>query len=155
MGKGVIKTTGMPQVSPIQPGLSLSLPPAFYSMGTIQDINNPQLPPIPFIQAFGTQLGLGLNLKVNYETITINGITIANGVKLVNRGEIVSLNTNNDGGTLMDRASQAVIPFYQPYANEMGLVAAVQGGANGTMVNFDVVTDTRSGTPVAVALVIV
>jgi hypothetical protein len=161
MGKGVIKTSGIPTSS--SPGSAPGaggtspFPTNFngpYIVGTIQDIQNPQLV-VNFFQAYGLQMGLNVGEKVNYSTMTVNGQQLAGSVSLVERGEIMSIDSSDDGvGTLLDRATNTVIPFCQVNPVEMGLVAATPT-SKGTRVNFEVVTDAKSGQQIAVALFVI
>lgn len=103
---------------------------------------------INFAQSLGAEIGIQVNSKVDYQTVTVNGQVIANVIRLAHRGEIVSINATNDGGILLDKATGAQMPFQQQYANESGL-------AQGVKVNFERVIDPVTGASTAVALVIV
>jgi hypothetical protein len=130
-----------------------SNPPGQIMTGTIEDAANPQLN-ISFSQAYGAEMGLAANVKVNYVTVTVGGQLIANTVRLLQRGEIMSINADDTTGTLLDRSNGNTIPFAQTYANEMGLVAR-SGNIKGSMVHFETIVDPTTGQLTAVALEIV
>ena len=90
-------------------------------------------------------------MKVSYEFVTINGKNIANSVKLLERGVIQTINTTNDGGTLLDKATNLVIPFAQTYCKESGFVAPTQGG-KGSVVSFERIIDPKTASFIAVCL---
>jgi hypothetical protein len=121
-------------------------PPGQVITGTLQDLQSGAT--INFSQAFGAEIGITLGAKVEYFTANVGGQTIANVVRLAHHGEIVSINTTDDGGTLLDKASGQTIPFAQVGAAESGL-------AQGTKVNFERIIDPNSGTITAVALIAV
>jgi hypothetical protein len=134
------------------------LPPSQTVTGTLQDIDSGAI--INFIQPFGIQLGIVAGAKVNYVSITVAGQAVANSVRLLQRGEIMSIDTsgdaNNDSiGTLLDRATGNIIPFAMAYCQESGLVAAVPGSSKGTMVHFETVIDPNTALVTAVALEII
>ena len=106
---------------------------------------------IDFQQAFGVEIGLANGLKVSYEVVTVNGKTIANSVKLLERGVIQTINSTNDGGTLLDKATNMVIPFAQTYCKESGFVAPSQG-VKGSVVSFERIIDPKTASFIAVCL---
>jgi len=106
---------------------------------------------IDFEQSFGIEIGLANGLEVSYEVVTINGKTIANSVKLLERGEIQTINATNDGGTLLDKATNVVIPFAQTYCKESGFVIPSQG-VKGSIVSFERIIDPKTASFIAVCL---
>lgn len=103
---------------------------------------------VNFEQSLGAEIGIAVDAKVQYQTVTVGGQVIANVVKLVHRGEIVSVNTTNNGGILLDKASNTNIIFQQQYCNESGIAAGVK-------VNFERVINSATGAFTAVALEVV
>lgn len=106
---------------------------------------------INFAQPFGAEIGLVDGVKVSYNTVTVNGQVMANCVKLLERGVIQTINSTNDGGTLLDRATKQIITFSQLYCAESGFVAAVQG-KGGSLVSFERVIDPKTAAYIAVCL---
>lgn len=124
----------------------ITTPPGEVLTGTLQDIQTGAN--VNFAQSLGAELGLIVGAKVNYNTVTVGGQVIANSVGLTHRGEIISVNPTNDGGMLLDKATNAPMGFQQQYSNESGLT-------QGTKVNYQRVIDPVTGAYTAVALVIV
>lgn len=118
-------------------------PPGQVVSGTLEDVQSGAV--INYSQAFGAELGIAVGVKVNYQTVTIGGQTVANVVTLAHRGEVTSINSTNDGGTLTDKATKASIPFAQVGVAESGIVA-------GTKVNFEKIVNPLTGAVTAVAL---
>lgn len=123
----------------------ITSPPGLVLQGTLQD--DATGTQIPFSISFGAELGIIVGAKVDYQTVSAGGQTTANVIKLAHRGEIVSVNATNDGGTLIDRATNMQIPFAQTTAN-----ATL---SQGTKVNFERIIDPNSGNITAVALIVV
>jgi hypothetical protein len=121
-------------------------PPGQVLTGTL--IDNQSGNTIPFMQSFGAEMGITVDSKVNYQTATVGGQLVANVLTLTHRGEIATMNTTDDGGTLLDRATGQTISFAQVGASESGL-------AKGAKVNFERIIDPTSGQFVAVALTVV
>ena len=108
-----VTQSGGSQVGPTGFGQPSSNPPGQIMIGTIEDASNPQLS-VNFSQAFGAELGLVAGVKVNYNTVTVGGQVIANCVRLLQRGEILTINADDTTGTLKDRALGTTIPFAPP-----------------------------------------
>lgn len=107
---------------------------------------------INFSQTFGAEIGLENGVKVTYDIVTVDGIgKVANCVKLLERGEIQTINATNDGGTLLDKATKAIIPFSQLYCKESGFVIPSQGKP-GSTVSFERIIDPLTATYIAVCL---
>ena len=121
-------------------------PPGQVVTGTLTDDQSGAT--INFAQSFGAELGLTVGAKVNYQTVTAGGQVIANVVELVHRGEITTVNSTDDGGMLLDKATKTPMPFAQQYASEMGI-------AVGSKVNYERIVDPVSGNLTAVALSVV
>ncbi|HTB06815.1 MAG TPA: hypothetical protein VK806_07660 [Bacteroidia bacterium] len=157
-GSTIVGTTtstgGGPTVGPVTTSQGSSNPPGQIMTGTIQDSTNAQLI-VNFAQAYGAALGLDTNVKVNYVTVTVGGQVIANSVRLLQRGEIMSINDDDTTGTLLDKATGNTIPFAQTYANEMGLTGPTVSGGKGTMVHFETIVDPNTAQLTAVALEII
>jgi|GEM_PF-1747679 hypothetical protein len=157
-GPVIVGPTTSPQPVAGSGGFGTNPPPTQTVTGVLQDADTGAF--INFIQPFGIQLGIAVGVKVNYATVTISGQPIANSLRLLQRGEIMSIDTsgdaNNDSvGTLLDKATGNVIPFAMPYCQESGLIPAVPGGAKGTMVHFETVIDPNTALLTAVALEII
>jgi hypothetical protein len=123
----------------------ITSPPGQVVQGTLTDDTSGAQ--IPFSISFGAELGIVVGAKVEYYTVSAGGQTTANVIKLAHRGEIVSINATNDGGQVLDKATNTQIPFAQTSAN-----ATL---AQGTKVNFERIVDPNSGNITAVALIVV
>jgi hypothetical protein len=121
-----------------------STPPGTVMIGTIQDAANPQLN-VTFTQPFGAELGLVIGAKVNYQTVTINGQLLANSVRLLQRGEVLTLDPDDNGGTLLDKANGVNMQFCMVNTQESGIVV-------GSKVHFETVISPLTALPVAVAI---
>lgn len=124
----------------------ITTPPGQVLTGTIQDIQTNTV--INFSQAFGAEIGLQVGSKVNYTTVTCGGQTVANVLKLLHKGEIVTINATDDGGTLLNKASGLTIPFAQSCVAASGILV-------GSKVNFESIVDPVSGQITAVALEVI
>lgn len=160
MGKGIIKTTGIPSGTTVQTTVTTVVatgatatsasqyngtnPAGQVITGTLDDNSNPVIT-YNFIQPYGAELGLSVGAKVNFDFVTVNGQPVATTVKLLEKGVIESINATNDGGTLKDRALKTSIPFAQPYCKETLLVV-------GSIVNYVTVIDPNTAAVVATAL---
>jgi hypothetical protein len=113
--------------------------------GTLTDVASKQ--DFRFEQPLGSEEGIMVGSKVSYNTVTAGGAVVANSVKLLEKGIIQSLNTTDDGGTMLDKGSGATIPFLQNYCNATGLIV-------GSIVDFETVNDPTLG-ETAVALVLI
>jgi hypothetical protein len=111
--------------------------------GTVTDVSSNQT--FPFVQPYGAELGLFDGAKVNYTAVSVNGVMTANNVVLVERGVIQTINQTNDGGTLLDKASNTSLPFAHPYCKESQLVV-------GSVVTFERVIDPNTAINTATAL---
>ena len=118
-------------------------PPGQTVVGIIQDLQTNA--EYQFTQAFGAELGIAVGVKVEYNTVTVGGVVYANSLRLVHRGEILTINATDDGGTLLNKANGQTIPFAQTYASESGL-------AQGVKVNFVLIVDPNTGQTTAVSL---
>jgi hypothetical protein len=158
MGKGIVRTVNNPAGGSTGIGITVSStgatgsssqpitnPPGQVLSGTITDSTGN---PVNFSQSFGAELGIQVNSKVNFTTVTVAGQVIANSVKLVHRGEVLTVNATNDGGTIQDIATGGPIPFAQVYVAESGIT-------QGTKVNYLKIIDPNSGNVTAVALEVV
>jgi hypothetical protein len=157
MGKGIIKGVGgsttpvrtviTTEYDGLNPTTSTdgksTTPPGGVVKGTITDSQSGAS--IPFEQPFGMEIGLQDGLKVNYNTVVVNGVTIANCVRFIEKGIVDSVNQTNDGGTIKDKASQSVIPFSQLYVSESGIKVGVP-------VTYDRVIDPVTAAYVAVCV---
>src|SRR5579885_752058 len=134
MARGTVRTTNSNQTGNVGVGTTLNQPsgsqvgpittkqPAGTPLGvtltgTLTDNANPQGTPINFIQPFGIELGIVVGVKVLYNTVTVNGQVIANCVRLLQRGEILTINPTDDSGLLLDHSSGSTIPYYMAYCN--------------------------------------
>jgi hypothetical protein len=144
-GGSALNPVGITQPSSVPPGTTMS--------GVIQDIATQQT--YSFTQPFGAELGLVVGAKVNYTTVNISGNNVANSLRLLQRGEILTINADDASGTLLDHANGSTIPWAMVYAAETGLVAQVPGASKGTMVHFEIVFSPITGQPTAVSLEIV
>jgi hypothetical protein len=163
MGKGIVKTTGIPSGTTVQTTVTTVVatgatatsasqydgtdPAGQVITGTLDDNSNPAVT-YNFMQPYGAELGLAVGVKVNFNFITVNGQPIATTVTLLEKGVIESINATNDGGTLKDRALKTSIPFAQLYCKETLLVV-------GSVVSYDKVIDPNTAGVVATALVLI
>ena len=154
MGKGIVKSTRPSVVPPATAetiggtqGATRGIP---LLEGSIQDNADPTQE-IEFFQPYGTELGIEVGSKVQYNTILLNGKPVINMVRLVEKGAIETLNANNDGGTLMDKGTKKSIPFSHMYCRETGLVAP-GGSTKGSTVSFERVIDPTTGEITATAI---
>lgn len=156
MGKGIVKgintplggTTGVTTTVQLtgasgSTSQGVTNPPGQVVTGTLEDIQSSQT--YNFIQPFGAEIGLAVGSKVKYDTVTVNGQTVAVSLVLVHRGEVDTVNANNDGGSLIDKSNGQTIPFAQPYCSELGI-------QKGTKVNFQIVVNPNTGGITAVSL---
>ncbi len=165
MAKGIIKTSGASAPKSVTTTTTVAYDTTIVSnnmnylasspvgqvlTGTIQDIADPTLE-YNFEQPLGTELGIVVGLKVNYNTVVVNGKTVVNMIRLIEKGMIESINATNDGGVLLDRSTKLSIPFAHMYCKESGIVAPVQGG-KGSVVSFERVVDPKTAAVTATAL---
>jgi len=124
----------------------ITSPPGQVVTGTLEDVQSGAT--INFSQAFGAELGIEVGSKVQYQTASIGGQTVANVVTLSHRGEIVSVNTTNNGGVVLDKATKSNISFAQTGVAESGITA-------GTKVNYERIINPNTGLVTAVALIVI
>jgi hypothetical protein len=96
-------------------------------------------------------MGIAVGVKVMYNTVNTSGGVVANMVRLLEKGEILTINQDDTTGTLVDKASGSIIPFAMEFATETGLTPRA-GQTKGTMVHFETIVDPNSGNITAVAL---
>ncbi|MEO6884295.1 MAG: hypothetical protein ABI199_09760 [Bacteroidia bacterium] len=88
-------------------------------VGSIQDESGTV---VPFQQDYAVALGLAVGSRVSYETITTPATgKLANSLTPLEKGKILTVNTDNQTGTLSDNASGNEIPFDQSYLKESGI----------------------------------
>jgi hypothetical protein len=124
--------------------------------GTLQDSQTNQ--EFRFEQPLGSEEGLAVGSNVDYYTVSVNGLVVSNCVRpqkgvldlvgdILPVGIIQTVNSTDDGGTLLNQIIGGVIPFKQNYCAASGLV-------EGALVNFLTVNDPAGG-PTGIALLIV
>lgn len=110
--------------------------------GVIFDINSKT--EIDFIQPFHKELFLEVGTRVRYTTIQPEGAAkpLAVSVERVTVGKVVSIGADNRSGEIVERITQAKIPFTEPLLKERMI-------AVGDMVRYDLIRNNK-GEPVAV-----
>ena len=156
MARAIIKTVNIPSGGTTGVSTTVSVtgassstvqgitnPPGQVVTGTLQDLQSGAI--YNFMQPFGAEVGIQVGVKVHYTTVNGGGQVVANSLKLIHRGEIADVNSTDDGGTLIDKATGAIIPFAQVYATESGL-------SKGAKVNFQRIIDPKTAQITAVSL---
>jgi hypothetical protein len=159
MGKAVIRNINNTSGGTAVPSPTGGASGGDIMTGTLTDAQTNQ--EYRFEQPLGSEEGLAVGSNVVYYFVSVNGTMVSNSVKpdsgglgqlldgitdALDTGLIQSVNTTDDGGTMLRQSTGEVVPFRQNYCQASGF-------SNGAQVYFELVTDPAAG-KTAVALVL-